>query len=342
MKLFFGIALTFWSLTVIARAETLYNFHEVSAGETVESIASFYKTSASEIINSNSAAIKQNHGLQPGMILVVPMVQPVSKTAPAQGAKSADSKAASKKHADSQTKNSARKAAPAPPNKAMAYGKPSASNSHNKSSKYQNSQRSQTAKRDRSKPSRPAPSYKPSYRDKQYNAVSYSNGVLRSEEKKRPSYSRHKAVTQDSKAVSSDGTVAVIPAYVPPAVAIPGAGSGIVDIAYKYMGVPYVWGGSTPDGFDCSGFVQFVYREAGFDIPRTADVQFEVGDEIGCGCEAPGDMVFFETYTQGASHVGIYIGEGEFIHASSRGDVRISSLDEDYFKARYLGARRIY
>ncbi|MCR5661829.1 MAG: C40 family peptidase [bacterium] len=337
MKLFFGIAMAFWSLTVVAGAETLYNFHEVGAGETVESIASFYKTSASEIVRSNAQVIKDNNGLQPGMILVVPKVQ--SGTGSASGmkasgtpAKSAAASAPGTSGKEASGKKSAKKAPPKPPSAVSHASAPTAARKAQKS----------RGDHYRSKPSRPAPSSKPSYRDKQYNAVSYSNGALRSEEKKRPSYSRRNTFTQESKAVSSDGFVAVIPAYVPPAVVLPGAGSGIVDIAYKYMGVPYVWGGSTPDGFDCSGFVQFVYREAGFDIPRTADVQFEVGDEIDCGNEAPGDMVFFETYTQGASHVGIYIGDGEFIHASSRGDVRISSLDEDYFKARYLGARRIY
>lgn len=342
MKLFFGIAMAVWSLTLMAGAETLYNFHEVSAGETVESIASFYKTSASEIVRSNAQLIKENNGLQPGMILVVPKVQ-TGAGASASGANAAASGSSSKSSVSASASGASGKGAANKKSAKKAPPKPPSAVSHASTQTTARKSLQSRGAHYRSKPSRPAPSSKPSYRDRPYNAVSYSGGVLRSEENKRPSYSRRKAFTQESKAVSSDGSVAVIPAYVPPpSVAIPGAGSGIVDIACKYMGVPYVWGGSTPDGFDCSGFVQFVYREAGFNIPRTADVQFEVGDEIDCGNEAPGDMVFFETYTQGASHVGIYIGEGEFIHASSRGDVRISSLDEDYFKARYLGARRIY
>lgn len=111
--------------------------------------------------------------------------------------------------------------------------------------------------------------------------------------------------------------------------------------AMQYMGVPYIFGGSTPYGFDCSGYVQYVFAQAGISIPRTADVQFEVGTPVSTEELLPGDLVFFETYTYGASHVGIYVGDGDFIHASSSGGVKISSLGSSYYKTHYIGSRRI-
>ena len=117
-------------------------------------------------------------------------------------------------------------------------------------------------------------------------------------------------------------------------------GSGIVKTAFKYMGVPYVFGGSTPRGFDCSGFVQYVYRENGIKTPRMAHHQFYAGTPIKKSQLRPGDLVFFETYTVGISHVGIYIGNNNFIHASSSGRVRISCLGDAYYTNRYRGAAR--
>lgn len=116
--------------------------------------------------------------------------------------------------------------------------------------------------------------------------------------------------------------------------------AGVVQTAYKYMGVPYVWGGSTPSGFDCSGFVQWVYSQNGVHISRTADIQYTEGAPV--KELEPGDLVFFTTYAPGASHVGIYLGCTLFIHASSSGSVRISSLDEDYYQSVFLGGRRYF
>lgn len=116
----------------------------------------------------------------------------------------------------------------------------------------------------------------------------------------------------------------------------------IISTSMQYMGVPYVFGGTSPIyGFDCSGYVQYVFAQAGISLPRTADAQFEVGTPIATPDLLPGDAVFFTTYTYGASHVGIYIGDGNFIHASSSRGVTISSLSSSYYSTHYIGARRM-
>ncbi|MBR2518822.1 MAG: C40 family peptidase [Selenomonadaceae bacterium] len=115
----------------------------------------------------------------------------------------------------------------------------------------------------------------------------------------------------------------------------------IISSAMDYMGVPYVFGGTTPYGFDCSGYVQYVFANAGVSLPRTADVQYEEGTPISIAELVPGYLVFFTTYTYGASHVGIYVGDSNFIHASSSRGVTISSLNESYYSTHYIGARRI-
>ena len=115
----------------------------------------------------------------------------------------------------------------------------------------------------------------------------------------------------------------------------------IISTSMDYLGVPYVFGGTSPYGFDCSGYVQYVFAKAGMELPRTADVQYEVGTPISTTELVPGDLVFFETYTYGASHVGIYVGDGNFIHASSSRGVTVSSLSQAYYSSHYIGARRI-
>ncbi len=116
---------------------------------------------------------------------------------------------------------------------------------------------------------------------------------------------------------------------------------GLLKTARSFMGIPYVWGGEQPTGADCSGYVQMVFHRHGVSLPRTADVQFKTGAPVAKGEERPGDLVFFETYAPGASHVGIYLGRNHFIHASSRAKkVTINQLDEEFFKKRYLGAKR--
>ena len=116
----------------------------------------------------------------------------------------------------------------------------------------------------------------------------------------------------------------------------------IVAVSQQYIGVPYVFGGNSPrTGLDCSAYVKLVYSQVGINLPRTADAQYEVGTPVSTADLMPGDAVFFETYAPGASHVGIYIGDGNFIHASSSKGVTISSLSGAYYSAHYLGARRM-
>ena len=115
----------------------------------------------------------------------------------------------------------------------------------------------------------------------------------------------------------------------------------IVQTALRYTGVPYVFGGTSPGGFDCSGFTRYVYAQSGIYLPRMADEQFEVGRHVSYGNLQPGDLVFFSTYTSGASHSGIYIGDGRFISATSSSGVRVDSLDSGYWGPRYIGARRV-
>lgn len=118
-------------------------------------------------------------------------------------------------------------------------------------------------------------------------------------------------------------------------------GTEIIKNAQKYMGVPYVWGGDTPTGWDCSGYTQYVMKESGITIPRTAAEQYATGNAINKNDLKIGDLVFFTTYKAGASHVGFYMGDGKFIHASSVAkQVTINSLSEDYYTQHYIGARR--
>lgn len=114
----------------------------------------------------------------------------------------------------------------------------------------------------------------------------------------------------------------------------------ITQTAMRYLGVPYMWGGTGYSGVDCSGFVQSVFAKNGIELPRMADGQFAIGRRIAMSFLMPGDLVFFETYTSGASHVGIYLGHGRFIHASTRGVV-IDALSMSYYASRYIGARRL-
>ena len=117
--------------------------------------------------------------------------------------------------------------------------------------------------------------------------------------------------------------------------------AAIIATAKQYIGVPYVWGGSTPSGFDCSGFVQYVFARHGITLPRTSRDQYSVGTWVSKSNLQPGDLVFYNTSGSGVSHLGIYIGNGQFIHASSSKGVMISEMSNSYWSARYYGARRV-
>ncbi|MEN2766224.1 NlpC/P60 family protein [Ornithinibacillus xuwenensis] len=121
-------------------------------------------------------------------------------------------------------------------------------------------------------------------------------------------------------------------------VQVQGGNSGIIQTAYAYVGTPYVWGGTSPSGFDCSGFLQFVYNTEGISIPRTVTDIWNFGSPV--GSPSVGDVVFFETYKPGPSHAGIYLGDGKFIHAGLDG-VEVSNMYTSYWEQRYLGAKRI-
>lgn len=118
-------------------------------------------------------------------------------------------------------------------------------------------------------------------------------------------------------------------------------GHKIVETGKNYIGVPYVFGGTTPKGFDCSGFLQYIFKQHGFIIPRLADEQYNLGSSAKVSQLLPGDLVFFSTYTSGISHCGIYVGDKSFLHASSSKGIRIDSLDSDYWKSRFIGAKKI-
>ncbi len=116
----------------------------------------------------------------------------------------------------------------------------------------------------------------------------------------------------------------------------------LLDTADDYLGVPYLWGGTTPAGFDCSGFVQYVCRENGITLPRVADAQLHgPGTYVSRNQLQPGDLVFFGSGDY-ASHVGMYVGEGMMIHAPSTGKViQYTSIDSSYYSSRFLGGRRV-
>ena len=118
-------------------------------------------------------------------------------------------------------------------------------------------------------------------------------------------------------------------------------GGLIISTAKKYIGTPYVFGGTTPDGFDCSGFIQYIFKKVGYNVPRLADEQYQLGHSAKVSQLDEGDLVFFETYMEGPSHVGIYVGNGEFLHVSSSRGVKIDSLDNEYWSPRFIGARKI-
>ena len=130
-----------------------------------------------------------------------------------------------------------------------------------------------------------------------------------------------------------------------PADAVPADPAGdllvrLWDVIQGVLGLPYAWGGSAPaTGFDCSGLVQWVFAQLGVSLPRTSFAQYAASQPV--AEPQPGDLVFFQTYAPGASHVGIYLGDGVFVTSADQGVV-LARLSDPYWKARYLGARRVW
>lgn len=128
----------------------------------------------------------------------------------------------------------------------------------------------------------------------------------------------------------------------PVAPVTPGTPGTVVATALEYRGVPYVFGGTDPTGFDCSGFVRYVYERHGTQLPREVRDQYRTGRRVDVNQVQAGDLLFFQTVTRGASHVGLAIGGGQFVHApSSRGVVRVERYDSSYWASRFVGARRV-
>jgi len=122
-------------------------------------------------------------------------------------------------------------------------------------------------------------------------------------------------------------------------------GNRIVNIAAKYKGTPYKYGGTTPDGFDCSGYTSYVYKKTGITIPRTARLQYNSGRSVAKSDLKKGDLVFFMRWPLigiilPPNHVGIYVGNNKFIHApSSGGKIKYDSLSNSYWENHFKGAR---
>jgi len=145
------------------------------------------------------------------------------------------------------------------------------------------------------------------------------------------------ALTQQDLAQATSDQAVVEPTY---DANVPAARYGqVVGIALQYLGIPYVWGGASPStGFDCSGFIMYVFAQVGVSLPHHAASQFAYGTPVSRDQLAPGDLVFFD----GLGHAGIYIGGGQFVHAPHTGDVvKISSMYESWYSAGFVGARRL-
>jgi cell wall-associated NlpC family hydrolase len=176
-------------------------------------------------------------------------------------------------------------------------------------------------------------------RQRLHDSISHEVERLQAEEAARQAELAAEAKRRLSEAASVTSP-AVTAAAGPSAAAVPGSRfGGVVGIAMQFLGIPYQWGGASPDtGFDCSGFVMYVYAQVGVSLPHNAAAQYGSGVAVSREQLEPGDLVFFD----GLGHNGIYIGGGQFIHSPHTGDVvKISSLYDSWYAATYVGGRRI-
>lgn len=125
-----------------------------------------------------------------------------------------------------------------------------------------------------------------------------------------------------------------------------GSGSAFADskmdtVIAKTIGTTYKFGGTSTTGFDCSGFTSYVFKSIGLTLPRTSKAQFSVGTSVSRNNLRSGDLVFFNTFGSGVSHVGIYVGGGKFAQSSSSRGVTVTSLSQAYWANRYVGAKRV-
>ncbi len=176
-----------------------------------------------------------------------------------------------------------------------------------------------------------------------YNSIKGEIAHLVAAEQARQLALRHQAAvryaqTQQEQALAlQDTAVGATASAGGTTVAPPSQYGGVVGVAMRYLGTPYVWGGASPGGFDCSGLVMYAYSQVGVSLPHYTGAQWNVGVAVSRSDLQPGDLVFFD----GLGHVGIYIGGNQFIHAPHTGDVvKISSIS-GWYASTYVGARRI-